>query len=121
MKLWSRGLGKTEVNMDFRFYTTLQDLHQERVYIIGSMQDPVTWEFRITLEPEDVPGLMKMFFNPAMIRLIAKNLHRYVKYLFERRKYSTPETENLEEKVNAAYEQVFYGRRPLKRLNRLEN
>lgn len=118
MRLWSRGLGKTEVLMDFRYYKTIRDPESSRVFIIGSMQDPVNWEFRITLGPDDVPGLVKMFFSMAMLKLVFKNLHRYVGYLFNRRKYANG-TENLEEKVNSAYEQVFYGRRPVTRLNRV--
>jgi len=51
MKLWSRGLGKTEVLMDFRHYKTVKDPESENVFIIGSMQDPVNWEFKITFTP----------------------------------------------------------------------
>lgn len=112
MKLWSKGLGKTEVTMDFRHYKTVKDPTGDRVFIYGNMQEPVTWEFRITIEPEDIPGFMKAFFNRCMIKLVFKNLHRYLFYLFNRGKYADPEGMDLEKKVNTTYEQVMTGRRP---------
>ena len=47
MKLWSRGLGKTEINMDLRYYKLVKDEETGGVTIIGNMQSPVTWEFTI--------------------------------------------------------------------------
>jgi hypothetical protein len=112
MKLWSRGLGRTEVLMDFRYYKTIKDVESDNVFIIGSMQDPVNWEFRITFSPDDVPGLIKTFFNFSMIKLLIKNLPRYFIYLWNRKKYTDGDAIDLEKKVNDAYEQVMYGRRP---------
>ncbi len=112
MKLWSRGLGRTEVLMDFRYYKTIKDPESDDIFVIGSMQDPVNWEFRITFGPEDIPGLIKMFFNFVMIKLVVKNIHKYFVYLFNRKKYAEPGGLDLEKKVNDAYEQVMYGRRP---------
>ena len=112
MKLWSRGLGKTEVLMDFRYYKIVKSPKNDNVYIVGSMQDPVNWEFRITFTPEDVPGLIKTFFNFSMIKLLIRNFHQYLIYLCKQKKYIQQETPDLEKKVNDAYEQVMYGRRP---------
>jgi hypothetical protein len=112
MKLWSRGLGKTEVLMDFRYYKTVKDPESDNIFIIGSMQDPVNWEFRITFSPEDVPGLVKTFFNFSMIKLLIKNIHRYFIYLWNRNKFVDNDSSDLEKKVNEAYDQVMYGRRP---------
>jgi hypothetical protein len=119
MKLWSRGLGRTEVLMDFRYYKTIKDPESDDIFVIGSMRDPVNWEFRITFGPEDVPGLIKMFCNFAMIKLVAKNIHKYLVYLFNRKKYAEPGGLDLEKKVNDAYEQVMYGRRPGDRQKRV--
>jgi hypothetical protein len=112
MKLWSRGLGRTEVLMDFRYYKTIKDPQSDNIFVIGSMQDPVNWEFRITFGPEDVAGLVKMFFNFAMIKLIVKNVHKYFFYLFNKERYIEPGGMDLEKKVSDAYDQVMNGRRP---------
>ena len=119
MKLWSRGLGRTEVLMDFRYYKTIKDPASDNVYIIGSMRDPVNWEFRITLTPEDVPGLIKTFFNLSLIKLLIMNIHQYFIYLTSRKKYIDNDGADLEIKVNDAYEQVMYGRRPGDRQRRV--
>jgi hypothetical protein len=119
MKLWSRGLGKTEVLMDFRYYKTVKDPESENVFIVGSMQDPVNWEFRITLTPEDVPGMIKTFFNFSIIRLLIKNIPRYFIYLWNRKKFMENDASDLEKRVNDAYEQVMYGRRPSDRQRRV--
>lgn len=112
MKLWSRGLGRTEILMDFRYYKTVKDPENENVYILGSMQDPVNWEFKITFSPEDVPGLIKTFFTFSMIKLMVKHFYRYFIYLWNRKNFDGDEASDLEKKVGEAYEQVMYGRRP---------
>ncbi|MCU0599091.1 MAG: hypothetical protein MUE70_07545 [Desulfobacterales bacterium] len=112
MKLWSRGLGRTEVFMDFRYYKTMKDPEGDQIFIIGSMQDPVNWEFRITFTPEDVPGLIKTFFNFSLVKLLIKNIPRYFIYLWNHKKFIDKESLDIEKKVNDAYEQVMFGRRP---------
>lgn len=107
MKMWSRGLGRTELKMDCRYYTVKDDPESEKVYIIGKITDPVNWEFRVTLEPEDIPGLVKMFMNYCVIKLTFKNLYKYVIYLFDRSKYAKAAGADLEAKVNAAYTQMM--------------
>lgn len=113
MKLWSRGLGRTEVLMDFRYYKIIKDPKSDNVFIIGNMIDPVNWEFRITFGPEDVPGLIKAFLNVSMIKLLIKHIHLYFFYLWNKKKYmDDADSTDLEKKVNDAYEQVMCGRRP---------
>lgn len=109
MKLWSRGLGKTEVYMDFRQYHTIKDPDSGHVLIIGKMQDPVDWEFKITLQPEDIGGIIKMAFKRHMIFFVIRNLHQYLIYLFQRKKFKDSGTE-MADKVNTAYDQVMRGR-----------
>lgn len=108
MKLWSRGLGKTEIYMDFRHYKSMKDPDSGNILVIGKMQDPVNWEFKITLQPEDIGGIMKVALNFAMIKFVLKNLYQYIVYLFNRKKYQTES--DITEKVNSAYEQVMIGR-----------
>jgi hypothetical protein len=109
MKLWSRGLGKQEINMDFRYCKTLKDPETGNMMIIGNMQSPVTWEFKITFHPEDIGGIMKLVFSPSMLLFAIKNLSQYLFYLKDRDKYKTEG--NLVEKVNAAYELCMTGGR----------
>ncbi|MFC1889155.1 hypothetical protein ACFL4G_05305 [Thermodesulfobacteriota bacterium] len=110
MKLWSRGLGTTELRMDCRYYTVKGNPGDDSIRIMGKITDPVSWEFRITLEPDDIPGMMKMFFHACVIRLALKNLYKYVIYLIDRRKYLDPAEEDIEEKVDRAYAEMMSGR-----------
>ncbi len=114
MKLWSRGLGTTELRMDFRYYKVSGDPDTGNVLVSGTITDPVNWEFRITMEPEDIPGFMKIFFNFSLIKLGIKNVFRYVLYLFNRKKYAGTGDVDIEEKVNRAYEQMMKRSRPVR-------
>ena len=109
MKLWSRGLGKQEILMDFRYCKTLKDPETGNMMVIGNMQRPVTWEFKITFQPEDIGGIVKLVFCPSMLFFAIKNLPHYLVYLMSRNKYK-PEG-NLVDRVNAAYEQCMTGGR----------
>lgn len=106
MKLWSRGLGKTEVYMDFRQYHTIKDPDSGQLLIIGKMQDPVDWEFKITLQPEDMGGIIKAGLNRHMIAFVLRNLHQYLIYLFQRKKFKDSDAD-MAAKVNSAYDQVM--------------
>ncbi|HWR68197.1 MAG TPA: hypothetical protein VN416_04175 [Desulfomonilia bacterium] len=77
--------------------------------IIGNMQSPVTWEFKITFHPEDIGGILKALFSPSMFLFAMKNLPQYLFYLKDRDKYKLEG--NIVEKVNAAYEQCMTGGR----------
>ena len=107
MKLWSRGLGKTEIKMDCRYYKVKKDPDSDSAYIVGKITDPVNWEFRVTLEPDDIPGLIKMFMNYCVIKLTFKNMYKYIVYLFTRRKYMEATGHDIEERVNNAYMQMM--------------
>ena len=109
MKLWSRGLGKQEIHMDFRYCQAVKDPKEGNIVVIGNMQSPVTWEFKITFQPEDIGGIMKLVFSPSMLFFAIKNLPQYLLYLMNRNKFK-PEG-NLVERVNAAYEQCMTGGR----------
>ena len=120
MKLWSRGLGRTELKMDCRYYVVKADPLSEDIHIIGKITDPVNWEFKVTLDPEDIPGLTKIFFNFCVIKLVVKNLYKYVIYLFSRHKYTEAAGPDLETKVDEAYVQMMYGRQGRRKLAQLK-
>jgi hypothetical protein len=107
MKLWSRGLGRTEVIMDFRYYKVIKDPKSGEVMVIGKMQDPVTWEFTMKLEPSDIAGIMKLFFSFAMLAFVLKNMFLYISYLFNRKQYVLKGDEDLEQKVLGTYEKMM--------------
>jgi hypothetical protein len=109
MKLWSRGLGKQEIFLDFRYCQSVKDPNEGNMLIIGNMQSPVTWEFKITFQPEDIGGILKLVFCPSMFFFAVRNLPQYLVYLTNRNKYK--HKGNLVEKVNAAYEQCMSGGR----------
>ena len=110
MKMWSRGLGKTELKMDCRYYQVESEPGSSDVFVIGKITDPVNWEFRVTVEPEDIPGMMKLFFTKSMLMLVAKNTYKYFVYLFNRKKYEAEIGPDLNQKVNDAYKQMMTGR-----------
>jgi hypothetical protein len=106
MKLWSRGLGSTEISMDFREYEVMKDPESDKIFIIGTMKDPVNWEFKITMEPEDIPGFMKLLFNLSVLRMGVNNAHKFLGYLKNRAQFSNGNGE-LEKKVNSAYDTMM--------------
>ncbi|MFZ5569503.1 MAG: hypothetical protein ACOZF0_03805 [Thermodesulfobacteriota bacterium] len=110
MKLWSRGLGKTELNMDFKYYKVARDPEKDDVYIVGKITDPVNWEFKITIGPEDIAGLTKIFFSWGVIKLVCKHLYKYLLYLVHRHNYEDAIEHDIETKVNDAYASMMKGR-----------
>ena len=106
MKLWSRGLGKTEINMDLRYYKIVRDEETGGVTVIGNMQSPVTWEFTIKLEPEDIAGVFQLAMNPPLWGFVAKNLMQIPAYLKNRDAYELEDADNLEQRVMEVYKKM---------------
>ncbi|MCP4199820.1 MAG: hypothetical protein GY762_21965 [Proteobacteria bacterium] len=106
MKLWSRGLGKTEIDMDLRYYKIVEDAETGGLTMIGNMQSPVTWEFTIKLEPDDIAGVIKLALNVPLLKFAAKNLYRYPLYLKNRKDFVLEDDEHLEERVMAVYKKM---------------
>jgi len=50
MKVWSRGLGKTELLIDLTYFEARKDANSDNVSIIGNITDPVNWEIEIPLK-----------------------------------------------------------------------
>ena len=110
MKVWSRGLGKTELLVDLRYFEARKETNSDNVFIIGNITDPVNWEFRATLEPVDVAGFIKFAFKLCVIELVLKNMYRYIVYFFKRNQYKYKDHANLEERVRASYDRMMRGR-----------
>ena len=111
MKVWSRGLGKTELLVDLRYFEARKDANSDNVSIIGNITDPVNWEFKATLEPVDVAGFIKFAFKLCVIELVLKNMYRYIVYFFKRNQYKYKDHANLEERVRASYDRMIGGRK----------
>jgi len=109
MKLWSRGLGRTEINMDFRYYKVVKDPKTGNPIVIGCMQSPVTWEFTLKLEPDDMAGIVKLVLNVPLLKFALKNAYRYPIYLMNRDNYRLEDEEHLQERVFAVYEKMREG------------
>jgi hypothetical protein len=74
MRLKSRGLGRKELVMDFREYAAISE--DGEVVIVGTIRDPVNWDFSIRVCEDDVVGLTKLILRPAMLRLLLRSLFR---------------------------------------------
>ena len=74
MRIWSKGLGKMELVMDFeKIYVEREDTEDgERVYIKGTITDPVIWDFRITMTEDDIPGLLNVALDKKIIAMFLK-------------------------------------------------
>jgi hypothetical protein len=82
MKLWSRGLGKQELKMNFMDYDVRRE--GQEVVISGRITDPVNWEFWIRFDEDDVPGLIRVAKNPSVIGMVGRRWFKNV-FLFWRR------------------------------------
>lgn len=98
MKLWSRGLGKQQLTMDFMRYEISKD--GQEIVIAGRITEPVNWDFWIRFDENDVPGLIRVAKNPNVIGLV---LSRWSKKLipFRRRPKAEEEAQEPEETPKA--------------------
>ncbi len=70
MRLWSRGLGRQELKMDFMRYAISKEGHE--VVISGRITDPVNWDFWIRFDENDVPGLVRVATNRKVVGLVGR-------------------------------------------------
>ena len=54
------------INFNFRYYETMKDPVTKNILIIGSMQEPVTWEFKVTLQLEDIDSKVNNAYDQVM-------------------------------------------------------
>jgi hypothetical protein len=65
VKLKSRGLGRKELVMDFREYTVTRD--GPELFILGTIHEPVHWDFSIRLCEDDLPGIARVLLQRRML------------------------------------------------------
>jgi hypothetical protein len=96
MKLWSRGLGKQELKMNFMDYDVRRE--GQEVVISGRITDPVNWDFWIRFDEDDVPGLVRVAKNPSVIAMVGRHWFKKI-FLFWRRPAVPEAPEEPAEKV----------------------
>ena len=82
MKLWSKGLGSVELEVDFCHYSVVTE--DKKTIIKGVTDEPVQWNFTITLGKDDIPGLMNVVFRFRTIRFILTNIKTLFLFIFEK-------------------------------------
>ncbi len=87
MKMWSQGLGKNELVVDFRNYKVVREVNQEEVIetiIKGITNEPVNWEFQVRVSGEDLSGMMNVFFKPATLLFVLANGKQVLLFFFQK-------------------------------------
>jgi hypothetical protein len=74
MRLKSRGLGRKELVMDFREYATIRE--GDEVIVVGTIRDPVNWDFSIRFCEDDIVGMTKLILRPAMLGLLLRSFFK---------------------------------------------
>jgi hypothetical protein len=81
MKVWSKGLGKVELIFELEKYwlEKKEDEDGEMTYCVkGTIQEPVVWEFVITMTKEDIPGLMMMALDWKILSMFFNNPKSFI-------------------------------------------
>ena len=74
MRLKSRGLGRKELVMDFREYTVIRE--EDEVVVVGTIRDPVNWDFSIRMCEDDVVGMAKLILCRPMIGILLRSFFK---------------------------------------------
>jgi hypothetical protein len=56
--------------MDFREYEVVRE--GEELVVVGTIRDPVNWDFTIRMCEDDVVGITKLVLRPAMIWMLLR-------------------------------------------------
>lgn len=117
MKLWSKGLGRTELEMDFRCYEVVGEKRSNGngssgegvVGVYGTITTPVNWDFRVEFGPEDVPGLIRIALTPPFLKMILKNFFSYFSFLKNRKQFAQGERDEVIAKVKKTHQTMVMG------------
>ena len=99
MKVWSKGLGKRELVMDFDEHRVERETKDgvEYYYIKGVITDPVYWDFAITMTKKDIPGLIHIALNRKILWMFIKNILVTIKSVFSKLCFWRKKKEDAEE------------------------
>lgn len=82
MRIWSTGLGERELILDFAKSKLTRE--QGKVVVRGEIQEPVHWNFEITLDKDDVAGLLHVMVTTAVIRHFVRNATGIFRFVWDR-------------------------------------
>lgn len=86
MRVWSRGLGKQALSLDFAKSDVIREGNE--VLIKGILRNGGTvWQCRVTFTKEDIAGLLHFALSFAMIRHFAGNIGGF--FIFFRDRFIT--------------------------------
>jgi hypothetical protein len=74
MRLRSRGLGRKELVLDFREYAVVRV--DDETVVVGTIRDPVSWDFTIRLCEDDVVGTAALLLRWPMLSLLLRGLFK---------------------------------------------
>jgi hypothetical protein len=82
MNMWSQGLGRMELVVDFCHYKVVSE--SDKTIIKGVTNEPVQWDFTITFEKDDIPGLLNIFLKPRTMLFVLLNMRHVFQFVFEK-------------------------------------
>lgn len=82
MRIWSTGLGQQELVLDFAKSKLTRE--EGKVFVRGVIQEPVQWNFEITLDKDDVVGLLRVMATTAVIRHFVRNVTGIFKFVWDK-------------------------------------
>ncbi len=74
MRLKSKGLGRKELVMDFREYEVVRD--GDEIIIVGTIRDPVVWDFTIRVCEDDLAGILSLASHKRSLPFFLKSLFK---------------------------------------------
>lgn len=77
MRLRSRGLGRKELVLDFREYEAVRV--DDEIVVVGTIRDPVNWDFTIRICEDDVPGMASLVLRRSMLGLLLRSFFKRLK------------------------------------------
>jgi hypothetical protein len=99
VRLKSRGLGRKELVMDFREYEVIRESNE--VVIVGTIRDPVNWDFAIRVCEDDIPGMTRLILCKAMIGILLRSFFRRRKKDHWTQEYPEHVAEGKERQIKA--------------------
>ena len=79
MRVWSQGLGKQELVLEFAKSNVTRE--GGKIFIRGIVQEPVNWQFEITIHKEDVPVFYHVLFSIPVVRFSLNNIKDVFKFI----------------------------------------
>jgi hypothetical protein len=74
VRLRSKGLGRKELVMDFREYEIVRE--GDEIVVVGTIRDPVNWDFTIRVCEDDLAGLLRLGTHRSFLGMILGSLFK---------------------------------------------